>query len=29
MKNIENTWIELRAGYFNFDNLNQFIGEQK
>ena len=29
MKNIEKTWIELRAGSFNFDNLNQFIEEQK
>ena len=29
MKNIENTWIELRVGLFNFDNLNQFIEEHK
>ena len=29
MKNIEKTWIELREGSFNFDNLNQIIEEQK
>ena len=29
MKNIEKTWIELRADWFIINNLNQFIEEQK
>ena len=29
MTNIEKTWIELKAGSLTFENLEQFIEEQK